>query len=366
MSEVIKKEFKKSNIGAATDFDFYQIKRKSMFLLDCDIQKTADTVELTFTYHFEQAFEKIKKLPLAFRYQALINIHNLLTDAKRLKISLDPGNLTYDTNMMPKAIMRDVYTDTAFDEADFVGQYKALIGATLQNKYTFKDYYEGGDRLLNKHKMTLPYCEVRTLTELMEALNKEYAKMLANLQNNIMEVNKKKFKRMRACNRIFIIALLVLIGAFAYFGGYRLYEETAFKQANEAYIKQDYISVKENLEALGIDRMNTNTKYILAVSNVKVESLSDEQKDNILSGISWNADERIFDFWIYLGKSDMEQAIDVAKQLGNEEYLTYAYMKEKAFVESDTTLSGAEREEKLKEIEGNLEAIEIGEEENTK
>lgn len=63
------------------------------------------------------------------------------------------------------------------------------------------------------------------------------------------------------------------------FWWYRLYEETLFNQANEAYIKQDYISVRDILENIGVSRMNINTKYILAFSNVKVESLTDEQKN---------------------------------------------------------------------------------------
>ena len=365
MSDKIKKDLKKSNINATSDFDFYQIERKSKYLLDCKVKRTLDEVSFEFTYHQEQPFEKIRELSIVFKYQALINIQNLINDVKRIKISLNPGNLTYDTNMMPKAIMRDIYKDTSFNENDFISQYKALIGYVLQNKYSFEDYYQGGNQLLNKNKITTPFLEAKTLNELVDILNKEYNNVQNKLKNNYIEVDKRKFKRLKIINRVGIGLLIISIFVGGYFGGYRLYEETLFNQANEAYIKQDYISVRDILENIGVSRMNINTKYILAFSNVKVESLTDEQQNNILSSVSLNSDERILEFWIYLGKSDMEEAIDIAKQLGNEEYIAYGYMKEKAIIENDTSLSGSEREEKLKEIENNLEELNLGNEDST-
>ena len=110
MNEIIKQEFKKSKINATSDFDFYQIERKSEHLLDCKVFRTLDEVNFEFQHNHEKPFEEIRNLSLTFKYQALINIQYLLKDSKRIKISLNPNNLVFDTNMMPKAIMRDVYT----------------------------------------------------------------------------------------------------------------------------------------------------------------------------------------------------------------------------------------------------------------
>lgn len=359
MSETIKKGFKKSKINAASDFDFYQLERKSEYLLDCSIFRTLDEVNFEFQYNHEKTFEEVRKLSLTFKYQALINIQYLVKDSKRIKISLNPNNLVFDINMMPKAIMRDVYTTDTYNEKDFVKQYKSLIGYVLQNKYTFNDYYQGGNQLLSKNKATNPFFEVTTLTELLEILNKEYSAIQEKLQHSLIQVDKRKYKRLNILNKIIILLLILSIAGFGYFGLFRLNEETTFKIANEEYIKQDYISVRETLEKVSVERMSVNTKYILAVSNVKTESLSDEQKNNILASVTINADERILEFWIYLGKSNMDIAIDLAKQLGNTEYTAYAYMKEKAKVENDKNLSGAEREEKLKQIENSLKELDI-------
>lgn len=358
MSHIVKKQFKKSSININSDFDIYQLERKSDYLLDCQILREQDKLTFEFYHQHERPFEEIKSLSLSFQYQALLNIQYILKDAKRIKISLNPNNLTFDVNMMPKAIMRDIYEDQ-FDEQDFVHQYKSLIGHVLQNKYTFNDYYQGGQQLLSKNKNTSAYAEITSFVELIDTLNKEYKKIQDQLQKSMIEVDRKKYSRMKIGSRVLSVLFVITLLAGGYLGGFRLLEEKTFNKANEEYIKQDYISVMETLENVSVDRMSTNTKYILATSNIKTEALTDEQKNNILSSVTLNADERILEFWIYLGKSDHEQAIDIAKQLGNKEYIAYGYMKEKSKVENDKSLSGTQREEKLKEIESYLDELDI-------
>lgn len=365
MGTIIKQEFKKSKINASSDFDYYQLERKSEYLLNCDICRTLDEVTFEFHLNHEKSYEEVRNLSLTFKYQALINIQYLLKDSQRIKISLHPNNIVYDINMMPKAIMRDVYTTDTFDESDFVKQYKSLIGYVLQTKYTFNDYYQGGNQLLSKNKDTAVFAEITTLSELLEVLNKEYSDIQDKLQHSLIEVDKRKYQRLNILNKVVILLLALSMVGLGYFGIFRLNEEVAFKTANEEYIKQDYILVREILKNIGVNRMSVNTKYILAVSNIKTESLSDEQKNNILASVTMNADERILEFWVYLGKSNMDTAIDLAKQLGNTEYIAYAYMKEKARVENDKSLSGAEREEKLKQIDSSLKELDINKSESS-
>lgn len=359
MSGIIKKEFKKSNIHATSEFDFYQLKRESAYLLNCEVTRNSDEILFEFQIGSEESFSKIRYLPQSLKYQGLINIKHLYEDAKRLQISLDPENLYYDTNMMPKAICRDVYEDMQWNEEDFVQQYKSLIGYVLQQKYTFHDFYEGGNQLLSKNKMTAAYLKATKLDEVVQLLDTAYRGYQEKMQSTIVEVDKKKYSRVKIVSRITTVLLIGCIGVAGYFGVYRLQEESSFNKANEAYIKQDYVSVIETLKGMPVARMNTNTKYVFAISNIKTEALNDEQKNNILAAITLNSDARILEFWIYLGKSDMDMAVDVAKQLGNKEYLAYAYMKEKAFVENDKSLSGAQRDEKLKGIEENIKKLEL-------
>lgn len=359
MSETIIKNFKKSNVNAKNDFDFYQLKRNSDYLLNCEIERTIDEVTFTFELNEEQPFTEIRNLTLAYRYQLLINISHLYADVSRLKIEIEPSNLFFDINMMPKAMVRDVYEDAKFHEEYFVQAYKSLIGYALQNKYSYSDFYQGGNQLLLKNKATTPFENLDCFQDIVNTLHTEYKVLQEKLQFSMVEVDKKKYRNLKIINRSTLLLLALAIGFGGYFGFYRLGEESTFNKANEFYIKQDYVSVINSLNNINMDRMNTNTKYVLAISNVKSESLTDTQKNNILSSVSLNSDVRILEFWITLGQKNTEEAIDIAKQLGNKEYLAYAYMKEKANVENDKSLTGSEREQKLKEIEENLKNIDI-------
>lgn len=355
----INKNFKKSNVSMNDDFDIYQLERKSNHLLDCSISKTLDEVSFSFTYGDENFFDDIKELSLSSKYRALINIKYLLEDINRVKFSLDPSNLMYDLNLMPKIIMRDIYEDDLGMKNDFLTQYKSLIGYVLQNKYQFNDYYDGGLQLLSKNKVTAPYKDIESVADIVTTLNGAYEKLQTTLKTTLIEVDKKKYRNLKIFNRVISIFLVASLATGIFFGFYKLNESKTFNAANEAFIKQDYITVVETLNNTKVGQMNGNTKYILAVSNIKIESLTEEQKSNILSSVSLNADTRILEFWIYLGKNETEESIDIAKQLGNKEYIAYGYMTLKSQVENNSSLTGAEREEKLKEIESSLKELNI-------
>lgn len=350
----IKKEIKKANINAHSDFDYFLLTKESPYLLRCNINHETDKVLFEFYLQGEKEFENLKKTSLLFKYQALRNIQYLYIEAQRLQISLEPNNVYYDFNKMPKIMLRDVYLEKEVDEEDFVQQYKALVGYLLQNKYSYKEYYEGGNQLLSKNKLTEDFTQLNTIDEIGEILETKYNELLNKLENKMVILDKNKYKHLNAMHRISVGLLVISIVVGGYFGFFKLRQEKVFNDAYEAYVVQDYVSVMESLKETPLKRMNKKTKYILAVSNIKAETLNDEQKNNILSSVSIKSDTRILDFWIYLGQSDMEKAIDIAKQLGNKEYIAYGYMKEKSKVEKDSSLSGEEREKKLKDIEESL------------
>ena len=70
-----------------------------------------------------------------------------------------------------------------------------------------------------------------------------------------------------------------------------------------------------------------------------------------------NDTESKLDYWIYLGRSDTEQAADIALRLSDDQLLLYAYMKEKAITEENTELTGAEKSDKLNEITKKMEPL---------
>jgi uncharacterized membrane protein YukC len=51
----------------------------------------------------------------------------------------------------------------------------------------------------------------------------------------------------------------------------------------------------------------------------------------------------IFDYWIHLGRLEFEQSVDIARRLGDDELLLFAYLKQEVFVRQNINLPGEER-----------------------
>jgi len=176
---------------------------------------------------------------------------------------------------------------------------------------------------------------------------------------------------MKYFRRIGSVIIIILATVCGYFGLFINPENNAVIEGKESYVKQDYINTIESLKDIKVDRLSANSKYIYAVSYIKTDALSDEQKNNILASVAIYSNEKILNYWIYLSKNGYNEAIDIAKQLGNKEYLLYGYMKQKSYIESNSLLSGQERETQLKEVESNIKDLtdngtkSLKEEENT-
>jgi len=354
MENIFKKEVKKSDLDASSEFDFHQILQKHENLMDCKILRDEDKINFEFLVNEAKPYTEIKSFSYSYKYQALINIAGLAELAKKVSFDINPENLYFGINMMPKVMMRDVYKDKKYDEEEFVKAYKSLIGYVLNGKYSFDNYYKGGEKLLSKAKFTEPYSNLNSVENIYKTLIEEFKKYEKEKLKTKIEVNKSKFRNMKYFRRIGSVMIIILAIVCGYFGLFIIPENNAVIEGNESYVKQDYINTIESLKDIKVERLSANSKYIYAVSYIKTDALSDEQKNNILASVAIYSNEKILNYWIYLSKNNYNEAIDIAKQLGNKEYLLYGYMKKKSYIESDGLLSGQERETQLKEVESNI------------
>ena len=119
----------------------------------------------------------------------------------------------------------------------------------------------------------------------------------------------------------------------------------------------NFVNTIDTLSSVEIDRMNTHTKYILAESYINSEYLTAEQKENILSDIAPNGNERLLDYWIYIGRTEYTEAENIAMQLSDDEMLLYAYMKEQNQIEINTTMSGEDKKAALAVLEEKIKKL---------
>ena len=356
--EVKNMVIRKSAMVASDNYDYKKICYFNRGFLECELEEKKEEVVFTYYIDDKKPLKDISKEKKKEKITALLDAINFKELKQQYNFSIAPENLYFDVNERLYVLNRDLYVKgESYDEKQFVNEYKALIGSVLQNKYNFDDYYNGGMDLLKKDKFLARILSMNSCEEIVNCLQDEYEKYLEDVQENKVEVNKRAYKVNRILVIIFGVLVLVGAGAIGYYYVWISPYQTAVNQANNAYMESDYVAIIEAMEEINVERLDVHQKYILALAYVKSENLTAEQKKNVSDVIVLNGDEKIMEYWIHLGRLEVEQAENIAMQLSNNQLLLYAYMKEKYMIESDTALTGEEKSSKLSEIDGKIEPL---------
>lgn len=327
----------------------------SPYLVPCTVTENTDDFEIEFDVAGLKACSDTKDLSMQDKYRVLFNCAQLLKLSSEFSFKLSPENIYTDINLMPKVLKRDI---GSVEETDFLTQYKALIASVLAPKHTFEDYYNGGADLYGKNNNLKEICENGSVEAIADSiLNRFQSEAEDALQKKII-VDKGRFKFYRISLPI-IAAFMVGSAAFAgYLNFIRLPFEEQLMRGSNAYLNNDYTAVQNELSDIEVEKLPYETKYILARSYVISEGLNSSQKENILKMLTLQTDAVYFDYWIDLGRLSFEKAIDDAQRSGDNQLLLLAYMKYKAFLETDTsTMTGDEKAQKMEDLGGKIDAL---------
>lgn len=351
-AEEVEEIVKKSNLQIKNSKDIEKISQPSIQFLDCIIKE--DKEDMLFYYNVlnKKTLSQLRREKKINQLRALIEVAKLSEIFRNIKFTLNPENLYFDRNFRIYVKFRDVYEQGMNGEdKEFLEQYKALIGHVIQNKYSFEDYYKGGNDLYKKNVLLKKISESSQLNELINLLENEFEETENLFFNKKVEVNKSWYQLNKWCLVIAVGLITVSSVYITYLCASVLPRKNAMIQASNEYLSGSYINVIDNLKQVDLKYLDKYQKFILAVSYVKSESLSSEQKETILTSLSIDGEEKIKDYWIYLGRLDTVEAENIAMQRSDDELLLYAYMTEKAILEKNTKITGEEKAERIKNIE---------------
>ena len=239
----------------------------------------------------------------------------------------------------------------------FVNCYKAFVACSLTDQYQYQDFLEGGDNLLKKDVKIKKLYDLDTTSEVKQYLTEEKEKLLDYRKKALCYVKKNTYRRIKF---LCVLLLLATVGLGIY-GGYQYFYEIPYlekvRDAGNAYIENDDLKLIEALKDLEVENIELEQKYILARAYVQSESLTTEQKENILSKLTLSSNQKEMDYWICLGRKQIDQAENLAMQLSDDELLLYAYMKEKEQVEDDITIDGSEKQNRLNDLQSQIEKL---------
>lgn len=353
----MKKEIRKSELHAEGLYDYKRLEYPREGFLACKIEERDETLEFTYEIEGYYPFSEIRNADRRERFRILLDVAKLERLREEYAFSMNPENLYFDENYRVFVRERDIEVFEEEEKTDFLQEYKSLAGYSLQKRYDYADYLEGGMGLLSKNQLLKKLATVETTGEAVNLFQEEYRKATEEQREKKQLVNRSAYRS----SRIYIaVSFLLLCAGAAGILYDRLYERPELQaklQAETDFVKGDYIRVIDDLEKLSLKRLSYDQKYILSVAYVNTENLTAEQKSNILEQLPINGEEKLMDYWIQIGRLNPLEAENIAMQRADDELLLYAYLLEKKLTEADTEITGEEKSEKLKELEGKIKEL---------
>lgn len=323
------------------------MKEASPYMVPAEFEDREDVFVFRYDTEDKQTWTDIQKMERKDKLRALLNIsrfQELLHT--RYTFFLHPDNIVFDFNHVPYLVhrgIRDILPPYMNKEEDFFKQFQCLAVSMFSKKYTYDELLTGSLKNAKASNFERMVAGAANIEELLQIVEENYAKEMAYVQHKMKWVSKKKFRMFKGLSIGFIIAAVVLAVPLGYFAFMKVPYQNDLLAANEHFLKGDYEKVITALKDENPQKLPQTTLYELAYSFIQGEQLDERKKTNIMNNISLKADSKYLIYWIYNGRGNFDESLDIAKVLDDTQLIMYSLIKKIEQVKNDTTLSGNEK-----------------------
>lgn|GEM_PF-3088844 len=326
-------------------------------LLPCRVTEADDTITLHLTPGpGTRRWADLADLPLAERLRALIDVAGCAALVDRgYSVLLDPANLTVDRNLRARLAYRGLAGTMPPQDVDgrhLLRQLQALVLCTFHPRASFGALVAGGATLRRASAFERSVLAAGTVEELVDRVTQAHDEAAAADEASLVRVG----RRSHAAFRHAAIWLGVLALATGSAAGHALLVRAPFDEqmleASTRFIAADHAGVVETLRSVPEDRLPPAQRYALAASYLQGVNLSAAQRTTIENGLSLSSERDFLTYWIDIGRGDLDDALDRARGLDDVDLVLYALTLLQEQVREDPGLGGAEREERLAELQG--------------
>ena len=274
--------------------------------------------------------------------------------------NLTPNNLVFSRNGNPLFVFRGVkgqvppYDVVSLDE--FTVNFKAMIVSLLDKKTSYEKLIEGQSPFYKGKLFCETIMKAENLDEIISLLEEKYLEE--------REQNKEKFSRVsnKLVSRLKLTTLITsLIGFFSlvgvlYFLLFAMPSQQMISDLRLAFVHQDYSTVVSTVKNTDSKSLSQDDSYMVAYSVIKTEPLTEAQKTE-LSKISTQSDTDYLRYWVLIGQSKIDAAMDIASYLDDPQLLMYGLTKKIDEVQRNPNLTSEQRTEQLNNYKGKLEEL---------
>lgn len=274
--------------------------------------------------------------------------------------NLSPNNLVFSRNGNPLFVFRGVkgqvppYDVVSLDE--FTVNFKAMIVSLLDKKTSYEKLIEGQSPFYKGKLFCETIMKAENLDEIISLLEEKYLEE--------REQNKEKFSRVpnKLVFRLKLTTLITsLIGFFSlvgvlYFLLFAMPSQKMISDLRLAFVHQDYSTVVSTVKNTDSKSLSQDDSYMVAYSVIKTEPLTEAQKTE-LSKISTQSNTDYLRYWVLIGQSKIDEAMDIASYLDDPQLLMYGLTKKIDEVQRNPNLTSEQRTEQLNNYKGKLEEL---------
>ena len=274
--------------------------------------------------------------------------------------NLSPNNLVFSRNGNPLFVFRGVkgqvppYDVVSLDE--FTVNFKAMIVSLLDKKTSYEKLIEGQSPFYKGKLFCETIMKAENLDEIISLLEEKYLEE--------REQNKEKFSRVpnKLVSRLKLTILITsLIGFFSlvgvlYFLFFAMPSQQMISDLRLAFVHQDYSAVVSTVKNTDSKSLSQDDSYMVAYSVIKTEPLTEAQKTE-LSKISTQSNTDYLRYWVLIGQSKIDEAMDIASYLDDPQLLMYGLTKKIDEVQRNPNLTSEQRTEQLNNYKGKLEEL---------
>ena len=346
--------FQKEKIKFQDELEVALLKNANPFIQK-EIAFTED--ELILTFHREKhhlTFDQLLKHEEKSRWMFAAHLVKsvIAHSSNRLHLLVCPENIVIDDSMAPTFLhygVKESVPPYEKNPARTLHETKALIAAAVEPKYSFMEYYQFAESI-ERTPVVEKILKATDEEELMDIIQKRMKKLVAEEKNfTKMPIAKRNWLRYS------LGALILLAIPLSIYMAYSLLilqpRQEAYIYAQEHFLQKKYSEVINLLSDYEVEDMPKVIQYELSISHIVNETLTEEQKDNVLNTVTLQTDPRYYQYWIFIGRGQAEEALTISRQLEDLDLIMLALLHYEDEIKQDDDMKEEERKRLLSEVE---------------
>lgn len=304
-----------------------------------------------------KSFQELKsKSHLAKAYFSHQLVKKVLNHSlQRLHLIVSPDNIVLDESLSPYFLhygIKESIPPYERDDERVFHEVRAMVAFVLDGQYSFEKYLKFHETI-KLSKLAKSILSSKDYEELLSVIEQEIRR-LEEFQANTMTIPRNKW-RVQKFTLLGIILLFIPVLVYSiYTMFFTIPKQEAYVLSNEYFMRKKYSDVISTLEKYDPKDMPYIVQYQLVSSYIIYEPLTEEQRENVLKTITLQTDPQYFLYWIYIGRGENKEALEIARMMEDRELIIYGLLKREEEIKADQSMSSEERQKELNEIRNEI------------